>query len=140
MTEMKNKILIRFFLEEGLSQEDGEVEISWEPINFMIYSNLFQDMAYQAADEWLEENTLAKNIEYYVTFEHEVERDVYAITGEYFNPVHVDLIDPCVEENVERAYFKIRGRALSGHTPELSGGERDLFDAVLEIQAREFGF
>jgi len=40
----KNKILVDLWLEDGCSKEDGEVAVSWHPINFSIYSTLFPDM------------------------------------------------------------------------------------------------
>ena len=70
-----NKVRVTFFLEEGCKQEDEEVQIEWTPINFSIYSNLFPDLIYEAAWEWLNEVKLTPNILHEVLFAHVVEHD-----------------------------------------------------------------
>lgn len=84
-----NIILVHAYLESGCSQADGEVRISWKPINFMIYSSLFQGMAEQAAEEWLSTFQMEPETHYEAIFVHVVENDGGAILGEYFAPVDI---------------------------------------------------
>lgn len=80
-----NLVLIHFFLESGCSQSAGEVSISWKPINFMIYSPLFVEMIYEAAESWIDETTMEPDTRYERTFKHVVERDgAGAVHTEYF--------------------------------------------------------
>lgn len=84
-----NKIIVEFFLEEGCKQELGEVNISWNPINFGIYNDLFIDLIKEAIDEWLSEHTLRTYLHYEVIFKHVVEHDgAGACAGEYFEPIY----------------------------------------------------
>jgi len=86
---ISNKILVNFFLEEDHSQEDGEVYISWAPINFAIYSDLFVDILDVATSEWLSENKLDVNRRYEVIFQHVIDRDgAGAVCDEWFVPLH----------------------------------------------------
>ncbi len=85
---ISNKVLVVFWLEEGCSQEEGEVQISWAPINFLIYDKLFVDMIYEAADEWLLKNKLQTEILHEVIFCHERDIDAGgACLGEWFYPL-----------------------------------------------------
>jgi hypothetical protein len=88
---ISNKILVTFFLEDGCSQEEGEVSVSWVPINFSIYSPLFHEMVDIAVGEWLSDNKL-DDLVYEVIFSHVVEFDGGgAVVGEYFEPIHTDI-------------------------------------------------
>lgn len=88
-----NLILVYAYLESGCSQEDGEVSVSWKPINFMIYSPLFQDMATDAAAEWLGTFKMAPETQYEAIFKHVVESDgAGAVHGEYFAPVNLEVL------------------------------------------------
>jgi hypothetical protein len=83
-----NKMLVHFWLDNDCSQEQGEVSISWKPINFMIYSPLFVGMIDEAATDWLAENKLVPETLYEVIFEHIVEHDGGgALLGEWFFPM-----------------------------------------------------
>lgn len=93
----RNKVLVSLWLEEGCSQDEGEVQRRWHPINFSIYSTLFQDMVNQAVDNWLAENTMRTEIEYELIFQHVHEHDGGgALTDEYFEPLHVEVCLPIV--------------------------------------------
>lgn len=82
---MRNLILVHAYLEDGCSQADGEVRISWKPVNFMIYSDLFQGMATDAAEEWIGSFKMKPETTYEAHFEHVVEHDgAGAVTSEYF--------------------------------------------------------
>ncbi|WP_136678646.1 hypothetical protein [Neptunomonas sp. XY-337] len=86
--QIRNKVLVTFFLEEGCKQKDGEVYSSWQPINFAVYSGLFQELIQEASDEWLSENTIDVNCSHEVIFAHCVEHDgAGAVTSEYFEPI-----------------------------------------------------
>jgi hypothetical protein len=86
-----NLILVHAYLESGCSQEEGEVSVSWKPINFMIYSPLFQGMATDAADEWLDTFKMEPETHYEAVFKHVVERDgAGAVHSEYFVPVKLE--------------------------------------------------
>ena len=85
---ISNKIVVHFYLEDGCSQKDGEVSISWKPMNFMIYSELFPELIQIAIDAWLSDNELAVNTVHEVIFAHVVEHDgAGAVTCEYFEPI-----------------------------------------------------
>ena len=87
----KNKILVDLWLEDGCSKEDGEVAVSWHPINFSIYSTLFPDMIQEAIDEWIADHNIAKEHHYELIFQHTVESDGGgAVSAEYFEAIHVD--------------------------------------------------
>lgn len=87
---MSNLILVHAFLEDGCSQAEGEIMVSWKPINFMIYSPLFQDMATEAADEWLSTFEMKVEEHYEAIFRHVVESDgAGAVHSEYFERVEV---------------------------------------------------
>ena len=82
---MKNIAEVHFWLESGCSQDDGEVSMMWQPLNFMIYSPLFQDMIEEFSEEWLGDNRLEVETEYRVLVEHVVEYDgAGALMAEYF--------------------------------------------------------
>jgi len=70
-----NKIMVDLILPDGHSQEDGEVDIRWKPINFWIYSELFPEMISEAVDQWLSENKLEVGVEHELIFQHIVEHD-----------------------------------------------------------------
>lgn len=85
---MANLVLVQFHLEEGCSQEDHEVSIAWSPINFMIFSELFPDMVYTAAEEFLSENTIKSGQVVEVVMRHVIDRDgAGAVCGEWFEPI-----------------------------------------------------
>ena len=85
---IKNKIIVSFLLPAGHDQDKDEVEISWHPINFSIYSARFHELVEEACSEWLEENRLSHDKAYEVIFSHVVEHDgAGAVTGEYFEPI-----------------------------------------------------
>ena len=91
MMGVRNKIKVDFYLEDGCSQEEGEANVSWQPINFSIYSDIFIDLISEATDQWLSENTIEKNMVYEVIFAHEIERDGGgAVVGEYFEPIYIE--------------------------------------------------
>lgn len=93
----KNKVLVSLWLEDGCSQDEGEVTRSWHPINFSLYSGLFQDMVYEAVDNWLSDNTMRVEIEYELIFQHIREHDVGgALTDEYFEILHVEECLPVI--------------------------------------------
>ena len=88
---IRNKIRVEFFLQEGCSQEEGEVGISWSPINFAIYSSLFIDLIAEACDEWLSDNDVEVNESYEVIFAHVIEHDGGgAVVVELFEPIYVE--------------------------------------------------
>ena len=88
---ISNKVLVVFHLEDGCKQEEDEVGISWNPINFQIYNKLFIDLIDEACGEWLSENKLNTDFIYEVIFKHVVDRDGGgAVTCEYFEPIHVE--------------------------------------------------
>jgi hypothetical protein len=85
---MPNIVLVHLHLEEGCSQDEDEVDIQWKPVNFMVYSDLFQDMIYEAVDEYLSDITLKTNEFREVMFKHIVDRDGGgAVLGEWFVPL-----------------------------------------------------
>ena len=61
---VSNKILVNLFLAKGCSKKDEEVETSWSPINFMIYSDIFYDMVNDFISEWIEENEMEEGVNY----------------------------------------------------------------------------
>jgi hypothetical protein len=86
---IRNKIKVEFFLEDGCSQDEGEVSRHWQPINFSIYSTIFYELIEIAMDEWIEDHTIKKNIVHEVIFAHFIERDgAGAVTSEYFEPIY----------------------------------------------------
>lgn len=85
---IRNKILVVFNLEEGCSQDAGEVSSCWQPINFMIYHPLFTDLIVEAIDNWLGENEVKHFEHHEVIFAHEIYRDAGgAVLGECFIPI-----------------------------------------------------
>ena len=88
---IRNKVRVCLYLQDDCSQEGGEVSIFWEPINFMIYSDLFPEIISISIDDWLGDNAIDKRCQYELIFEHIVEHDgAGAITCEYFQAIHVD--------------------------------------------------
>ena len=86
---IRNKIKVELYLDDGCSQEAGEVSTSWQTINFSIYSDLFTDIISEAISEWLGDNNVEKNTMYEVIFAHVVEHDGGgAVMGEYFEPIY----------------------------------------------------
>lgn len=90
MSNIRNKILVTFYLEDGCNQDDDEVLTSWWLINFKIYSELFIDMINDAIQEWLSENRVEHNKTYEVIFAHVIEHDVGAVHTEYFEPIFTE--------------------------------------------------
>lgn len=89
---IRSKIKVEFNLEDGCSQKDGEVNASWQTINFSIYSNLFIDMIDEAIAEWLSDNTIEKDTMYEVIFAHVVDHDsAGAVIGEHFEPIYKEM-------------------------------------------------
>lgn len=85
---MDNLVLVHLWLEDGCSQAAGEVDIRWQPVNFMIYSKMFPDMVYEAIEEYLGQTTLRHECLKEVMLRHVVERDGGgAVLGEWFEPV-----------------------------------------------------
>jgi len=78
------------YLEEDCKQEDDEVSISWTPINFAIYSELFTDLIQEAVNDWLNVSKLDKNKRYEVIFAHVIEHDQGAVHTEHFDPIFVE--------------------------------------------------
>ena len=87
---IRNKILVTMFLEDDCKQEDDEVSISWVPINFAIYSDLFPEMIQNSIDSWLNHNKLERNTLYEVIFAHVIEHDMGAVHSEYFDPIFTE--------------------------------------------------
>ena len=84
-----NLVLVNLFLEEGCSQEEGEVSIFWKPINFMIYSELFSELIYEGISEYLESHKISFDRRVELIMCHVVERDAGgAVHTEYFEPIH----------------------------------------------------
>ncbi len=89
---IRNKIRVEFYLEDGCSQEEGEVNTSWQTVNFSIYSDLFTAMIGEAIAEWLGDNTIEKDTMYEVIFAHVVEHDGGgAVMGEHFDPIYKEI-------------------------------------------------
>ena len=89
---VRNKIIVSIYLDDDCSQEDGEVSISWQPINFMIYSTLFPEIVALSIDDWISDRTIKKGVLYEVIMQHRVEHDgAGAVTGEYFEEIHLDI-------------------------------------------------
>tara|TARA_R110000737_G_C14334487_1_gene442117 strand:- start:358 stop:636 length:279 start_codon:yes stop_codon:yes gene_type:complete len=89
---MKNKIIVNFSLEEDCSQEEGEVSIMWQPINFMIYSTVFHEIIDISIADYLSDNLIEHWAAYEVIFQHIVEHDgAGAVTSEYFEPIHSEI-------------------------------------------------
>ena len=87
---MDNLILVHLWLEEGCSQEEKEVSMSWKPINFMIYSSLFQDMVTEAVDGYLLGISMEVEELTEVIFRHVVDMDAGgAVLEEYLEPVKI---------------------------------------------------
>lgn len=87
---IRNKILVTMFLEDDCKQEDDEVSISWVPINFAIYSELFHGLINESIEEWLGNNKLKHNITHEVIFAHVIEHDMGAVHSEYFDPIFTE--------------------------------------------------
>lgn len=89
---VRNKIIVDIFLEDGCSQEKGEVSSSWQPINFRIYSDLFPELIQHAIDEWLSENSIVSGFIYELIFAHVVEHDGGgAVLGEHFEDIYKEF-------------------------------------------------
>ena len=89
---VRNKIIVSIHLDDDCSQEDGEVSISWKPINFMIYSTLFPEIIELSVDDWLSDRTIKKGLLYEVIMQHRVEHDgAGAVMGEYFEAIYIDI-------------------------------------------------
>lgn len=87
---MDNLVLVHLWLESGCSQDDGEVSISWKPVNFMVYSDMFPEMIYEAIAEYLSTITLRHEELKEVLFSHVVDQDgAGAVLGEWFSPTHL---------------------------------------------------
>ena len=89
---MINKIIVNIFLASGHSQKDGEVEISWHPINFSLYSDLFPVMVKDSVDDYLSNNKLEFDADYEIIMSHMMEfsQDGFSVTAEWFEPIYVD--------------------------------------------------
>lgn len=88
---MDNIVLVQLHLEEGCSQDAGEVSIAWKPVNFMIYSELFPEMIYEAVAEYLDAIRLKPYDVIEVFFRHVVDRDgAGAVLGEWFAPTQME--------------------------------------------------
>lgn len=88
---VRNKIKVTFFVEDGCKQEEGEVSVSWVPINFSIYSPIFIDLIQEAIDQWIVDNIILDNTEYEVIFAHQSDRDGGgALLGEWFEPIYTE--------------------------------------------------
>lgn len=89
---MKNKILVNLWLDKGCSQEDGEYYLSWNPINFSIYSELFQDIVEESVSEYLSNIKLKEETRYELIMQHIVEHDgAGTVTSEYFEVLNMEL-------------------------------------------------
>lgn len=86
MLGVSNMVLVHFWRESGCALD--EVSVSWKPINFMIYSDLFPDLIMEAADGWIREQQPVEERHYEVVFDHVIEHDGHGtVTSEYFEPV-----------------------------------------------------
>ncbi len=84
-----NKVIVDMFLGEGCKQELDEVNIAWQPINFMLYDDLFFDLIKEAIQEWLSAHKLVVYQLHEVIFHHVVEHDGGgACVGEYFEAIY----------------------------------------------------
>jgi len=84
---IKNKVIVNLWLEDGCKQSEDEVSISWHPINFSIFSKLFQDMVYEGVDEWLSIHNLRTERRYELIMEHIIED----ATTEHFQVIHKEI-------------------------------------------------
>ena len=88
----KNKMLVNLWLDQGCSQKDGEVSISYAPINFLIHSPLFIDMINEAVAAWLSENEIPNEHDCELIFQHVIEHDGAGATHtEYFELLNCDF-------------------------------------------------
>ena len=88
----KNKFIVNFWVESGNNPKE-EVDVSWKPINFEIYSDLFPDMIKEAVNNWIEEHDLNIEQQVEVIFEHIREYDgAGALMDEYFTPIHSEWV------------------------------------------------
>lgn len=86
---IRNKVRVNLLLEKDCSQDDGEVSVSWSPINFDVYSDLFLGIITESVDEWLSENKIEHDVLYEIIFAHCIESDGGgAVLGEYFEPIY----------------------------------------------------
>ena len=86
---IRNKVRVNLLLEKDCSQDEGETAVSWSPINFDVYSDLFPDIIILAVDEWLSENRIEYDVLYEIIFAHCIEHDGGgAVVGEYFDPIY----------------------------------------------------
>lgn len=86
--QIRNKVIVNLHLEDGCKQEDDEVTISWTPINFSIYSDLFPEIIKSSIYDWLADNEIGERYYHEVIFAHCMEYDgAGAVTSEYFEPV-----------------------------------------------------
>lgn len=91
---MKNKVLVNLWRPFGCTMD--EVDVSWRPVNFDIYSNLFPEMIEEAAQEWLSENEIQYDALVEIIFVHESEMDRGgALLNEYFTPIHIEKGQVC---------------------------------------------
>jgi hypothetical protein len=89
---MKNKIIVNLWLEKGCKQEDMEYNIGWKPINFDIYSDLFQEIVEESVHQWVSENPIKEEIHYELIMEHIIENDgAGTVTAEYFNVINKEI-------------------------------------------------
>lgn len=71
---IKNKVIATVFWgDRGGSKDDAT--ISWHPINFSIYSDLFQEIVLMAVTEWIEDSDLQPEVQYELILEHSTHRD-----------------------------------------------------------------
>lgn len=89
---IRNKVIATIYLDDGCSQDDGEASISWRPVNFDIYNELFPDLIIEAVNEWLLSKRLIVNMSYELILAHEIDRDKGgAVLGESFVVIHDEL-------------------------------------------------
>jgi hypothetical protein len=87
---MRNKILVNVWLPQDHKQEDSEYDLRWKPINFEIYSDLFQEMVEEGVAEWVGERKLKHEVNYEIIMQHIIESDGVSITSEYFVAIFED--------------------------------------------------
>ena len=62
------KILIRFFLPDGASQD--EIFVEWKPINFFIPTDFDYTIIEEAVADWLDDNTMKNFTQYDVIYRY----------------------------------------------------------------------
>ncbi len=77
---MKNKVFVFASVERGAIDQ-----FMWRPINFDIYSNLFHDIILESVADYIGQDGY-----YELLMVHEIERDEFTITAEYFETVHAE--------------------------------------------------